>query len=417
MDAEVPPQSCTGSKQARARAQKLRMSCDSCSSSKTKCDQTRPICLRCQKSGLKCNYSVSQRKGKPPAASRDPSAAIQGRKLVQEKQPSELKGSGTPTEDAQQAVGSMLQPDTDSPMMDFTMPVFDLWQEFIPDTSEYAPSDFNNTTPPDVFNTDLVSTDTSSVLHHNQLEVTNKSIFDFDDCIPDVLEMDLQSPPSMSESQIPRDQMPTPALSSSSSISSKYSSQRSNCARLASSTLDSLNIGSQPCRAAESPYRGARSPFVASFDQILNVNKSAMESVHQLLSCSCSLSQQSNLVLSLIIDKILCLYQSIIRNDVVSRDASPSSDGSARQTVRDTPITVGIYKMDAKTEQHMRLQLVSNELRKSAMLVEEYADRYNRLGCQDRENKDIYAGLTGLLKRRLKEASGDMTTELRKSRV
>ena len=117
-------------------------------------------------------------------------------------------------------------------------------------------------------------------------------------------------------------------------------------------------------------------PSNASFDQILTINKSAIETTQQLLSCPCSLTEHSSLALSLIIGKIIALYQTTLRNDAPSRLSSPPSNtSSSNRLIRGTPITVGSYKMDAKDEQRMRMQLVSNELREAAALVEKYAER------------------------------------------
>lgn len=68
--------------------------------------------------------------------------------------------------------------------------------------------------------------------------------------------------------------------------------------------------------------------------------------------------------------------------------------------------------MDAKDEQRMRMQLVSNELRKAAALVERYAERFYSLGCQEREETGIYTALTSFLRRRLKKAIDDTTGTL-----
>lgn len=398
-------------KQERVRAQKLRMSCDACSSSKTKCDQNRPICIRCQKIGLKCNYSVSQRKGKPPAASRDPSDSINGRKSSQGKQASKTASGGKNSPCELNLLHSSVEPnfhlDQDSTMMDLNLPMYEgampaLWHNFMPDMSDSTASNLA-LTPSNIFDQDFLSMDTASS-HMNPSD----DIFNFDDDFPDVLDLGpRQTSPSQSEHMVFTNPLPTPALSDISPPS-----QRFDCARLASSTLDSLNAHSQNCSASTN-----YNPSAASFDQILIVNKTAVENAHQLLSCPCSLSQQSNLILSLIIDKILTLYQTNIRNDTSPRQVSPSSDSFFDRFVRDTPITIGAYKMDAKDEQRMRMHIVSNELRKAAALVERYADRYSSLGCQEREDKGIYTALTSLLRRRLKEAVNDIVSALRNSQV
>ncbi len=412
MDTENRQKSPLRTKQDRVRAQKLRMSCDACSNTKIKCDQNRPSCIRCQKVGLNCNYSVSQRKGKPPAASRDPSDSGNGRKALQGKQcskPAQEKQSSCERDSHHAALESTFHLDQDTSVMDLSLPIYedampDLWQGFMPHVSDLTASDFS-LTPSNIFDQDFVSTNTPSTVQSNQTK-SNDDIFDFESEFPDVLDLGPQHTPSQAERLIPTYPLPTLASSDISQPSKSY-----DCTRLASSTLDSLNSHSQTCSA--STMQNTRS---ASFDQILIVNKSAVENAHQLLSCPCSLSQQSTLILFLIIDKILTLYQTNIRTDPSARQLSPCSEASAENFVRDTPITIGAYKMDAKDEQRMRMHIVSNELRKSAALVERYADRYCSLGCQEREDKGIYPALTSLLRRRLKEVVGDIASALRGSR-
>lgn len=413
MDTDTPHQTPLRSKHERVRARKLRMSCDACSNSKTKCDQTRPICLRCQKNGLECNYSVSQRKGKPPAASRDPSNSVNGRKAVQS------KGSSKSTEEIldwsrldshHAAVESTFHFDQDSPMMEVPFSMHDdittaVWQKFIPDMSDETPSDLSMT-PSNIFDQDFLSINTP-LLGQSTLSKSNEDIFNLEDEFPGVLDLPQQSP-SQAEFLISINSLPTPAPSEISSLLPRY-----DCTRLASSTLDSLNLNSQTCSASLTQLPSSTKPIIASLDQILIANRSAVENAHKLLSCPCSLSQQSNLILSLIIDKILALYQSIIRTDISANQLFPCSDATAEKFVRDTPITIGAYKMDAKDEQRMRMQLVSNELRKAAALVEKYADKYCGLGCQEREDQEIYTVLTSLLRRRLKKAVDDIVNALR----
>ncbi|KAK4692543.1 hypothetical protein P7C71_g4682, partial [Lecanoromycetidae sp. Uapishka_2] len=411
MDTEnTHEQSPLRTKQERVRAQKLRMSCDACSSSKTKCDQNRPICIRCQKVGLKCNYSVSQRKGKPPAASRDPSDSVNRRKPSQSKQlskPALDKQVSGELDIHRATIEPTFHLDHDSTMMDLSLPMFDgtmptLWHNFMPDMSDCTSSDLSMT-PSNIFDQDYISMDAPS----SHMKPTD-DIFNFDNEFPDVLDLGPHhTPSSQAERQVLTNPLPTPTSSDIGSISQRY-----DCNKLASSTLESLNSHSQTCSASINQNTNS-----ASFDQVLIVNKTAVENVHQLLSCPCSLSQQSNLLLSLIIDKILTLYQTIIRNDTCSRQLSPSSDSSSDQCVRDTPITIGAYKMDAKDEKRMRMHIVSNELRKAAALVERYADRYSNLGCQERDDMGIHTALISLLRRRLKEAVGDIVGALRNSRV
>ena len=311
----------------------------------------------------------------------------------------------------QAAVESTFHFDQDSPMMEMSLSMHEdlttgLWQKFIPDMSDDSPSDLSMT-PSNIFDQDFLSINTPSLVPSTGSRST-ENIFNFEDDFPAVPDLGPQHHPSQPELSMSINSLPTPAPSDISSLLPRY-----DCTRLASSTLDSLNLNSQTCSVHLTQLPSSTEPIIASLDQILIANKSAVENAHKLLSCPCSLSQQSNLILSLIIDKILALYQTIIRTDISANQLFPCSDAAAEKFVRDTPITIGAYKMDAKDEQRMRMQLVSNELRKAAALVEKYADKYCGQGIQKREDQEIYTVLTSLLRRRLKKAVDDIVNALR----
>lgn len=406
MDSESSqPSSLLRNKQKRTRTRKIRMSCDACSSAKTKCDSTRPICVRCQKHQLECNYSVSQRKGKPPASSRDLSSAIPNRRLSN---PAEERTANSPSLSSHHAsVESAFCVDHDALNLDISLPMQEeetpvFWQQFTPDMSEYPSRELEiMMTHSNLFDQDLLFPANPSIAQPS-LPQTNQ-ITAFSNLEDEFLDSGTLNSPSTAEFRAPATQMPTPSSSNVSQASSRY-----DCPKLACSILNSLNLNSQPCSGSISTEAS-----IASMDQILITNKSAVENTHQLLSCACCLSQKSFLMLSLIIDRILTHYQALIRPDTLAhRLSSPSPPASAEIRVRDTPITVGAYKMDAQDEQRMRMQLVSNELRKAAALVERYAERFYSLGCQEREETGIYTALTSFLRRRLKKAIDDTTSTL-----
>ena len=407
------------------------MSCDACSSSKTKCDQTRPVCVRCQKNGLQCNYSISQRKGKPPAASRDPSHSASGPKAVQRKLSSsrstEERTDRSGRDSRHAAVEPTFDLNPDSPMMDMSLAMPEdvttaSWQSFVPDLIEDATSDLS-VTPSNLFDPDLFSINTPDMGQSILLGGSSDDLFNLDDDFPGILDVGPQPTRGQAECSIAIHPLPTPAPSSSSPQPTPAPSNispllpRYDCTRLASSTIDSLNLNSQTCTGSLAPTANAREPNMASLDQILIANRTAVENAHKLLSCPCALSQQSNLILSLIIDKILALYQTIIRTDLSATQLFPSAAdaGADKCLVRDTPITIGAYKMDAQDERRMRMQLVSNELRKAAALVDKYADKYAGLRSLEREDTEFFAALTSLLRRRLKKAVDDIVAALRNS--
>ena len=395
-------------KQERVRVQKIRNCCDACSISKTKCDQTRPTCARCVKNGLDCNYSVSQRKGKPPAASRNLGSGLSTRKIVQEKpspEPSILPSIESSRYDmTPELVGTPSFPfDPDTPMSELFLSYDDVpsyGQGLIPDMNDFPSSAFAMT-PGSVFDNDFSCVGTPS-MERSSSHSSNDNYFS--------LFPNMAPQPTSTPSDFTLGLNPLPTLIKSESHSP---APRFDCAKLASSTLESLNLNAQACK-----YAYGMESSAASLDQILIATKAAVENTHELLSCPCSSSQHSNLMVSCIIDKILGLYQTSIRAEAhasAARSSSPSSDGSSSngRRVSPTPITIGAYQMDAKDEQRMRMQLVSNELRKAATLVERYSEKYRSVPRQDREDAGVSTALVNLLRRRLREAGTDINNALR----
>ncbi|KAI4127276.1 MAG: hypothetical protein LQ338_003280 [Usnochroma carphineum] len=405
-------------KDDRVRARKLRMSCDACSNSKVKCDQTRPVCSRCQKTGLQCKYSPSQRKGKPPACSRDLCDAINGRKRARSSTSPrppcpEMHASSLEENDAAPQTTLQLNHDLptehDWPMLDFDQDDSStaFWQKFAPDMGDLSTSDMSMT-PWNLFQHDFLppAGDTPSIEHSAQIGATddNSSLEEDSPGLPDAEPRHTLNQPQRS---IAPPSLPTPASSDTDT-----SFQRPDCRKLASFTVHELDQDCQPSCIASSSTPNPSSSIV-SFDRVLDGNKIAIENAHQLLSCPCFLSQQSALTLCIIVDKILSRYQAIISASATATRQSPtSSDLSSRSHAQATPNGIGAYKTDAKDEPRRRMQVVSTELRKAAALVDRYADRY----CGRRDTA-VYPTLAGLLRKRLRDTMAEMVLALQISSV
>ena len=407
MDSDSNRSSPPRGKHERVRVQKIRNCCDACSISKTKCDQTRPTCARCQKNGIDCNYSVSQRKGKPPAASRNPSSGQIARRAVQEKHtPEPIRPSIESSRfDYQPEVGTpTFSFDQDPSMTDMFLSSYDdaappYNHHLVPDLRDFTPSPFAMT-PTSMFEHDISGMSTPNMERSSS---AHSSIDGFFSLYQNLGPQPTSSPADFTLGGNP---FPTPTSSEPHSPTPRF-----DCAKLASSTLESLNLNAQACK-----YACTMESNSASLDQILIATKSAVENAHELLSCDCAISQQSNLIISCILDKILGLYQSTIRAEVYAssvaiRPATPVSENGRRFSP--TPITIGAYQMDAKDEQRMRVQLVSNELRKAAALVDRYAEKYLGHARQNGEDTGVSTALANLLKKRLREAGADINNALR----
>jgi hypothetical protein len=197
--------------------------------------------------------------------------------------------------------------------------------------------------------------------------------------------------------------------------------KKESCSNLASITLQSLHLPQNFCQS--SPTSAPQSPAsTSSIDHVLATNRKAVQIFNQLLQCPCSSNSGLVLALSLIILKILSCYTAIGRSTSSARAASGSvtsghASGSStpwddREMVLDIPISMGAYQIDAEDEQHLKLQLVINELRKVQKLVDAFAGRY----CRGAPGGDgIYGALEKFLRQELKSANKELMTALRNS--
>lgn len=150
-------------------------------------------------------------------------------------------------------------------------------------------------------------------------------------------------------------------------------------------------------------------------DQVLINNKVAIQNAYSLLACPCSHNPHFALSLALICNKILGMYETVIKaSPPSSKSSSTGSPGSDTNSVAPIPITVGAYKMDAEDEERMRIQIVVNELRKVKGLVDEYASKYvtGAARVKGDAGEGIYSALEGFLRSKLTTTLQDLLTRL-----
>lgn len=145
-----------------------------------------------------------------------------------------------------------------------------------------------------------------------------------------------------------------------------------------------------------------------TIDQVLINNKAAIENADALLACSCSDNTHFALTLALICNKILRMYEDVIK---AAACISPAS-GTQRSGSSPIGITVGAYKMDAEDEERMRIQIVVNELRKVKGLVDKYASKYCKKGANGDAGDGIYSALEAFLRSRLTTTLQDLLNKL-----
>lgn len=197
-------------------------------------------------------------------------------------------------------------------------------------------------------------------------------------------------------------------------------SRKESCTNLASATLQSLHLPQSSCQSNPTSAPNGFSP-TSSIDQVLETNRKAIQAFHRLLQCPCSSNSTMVLALSLIILRILSSYTAIGRNTLARptgstvTDHTPSSSTTwedDRGMVMDTPISMGAYQIDVEDEIHLKLQLVTNELRKLSKLIDSFQGRY----CRNLPSGDgIYGALERFLRTELKCASRELNNALKNS--
>lgn len=163
------------------------------------------------------------------------------------------------------------------------------------------------------------------------------------------------------------------------------------CYTLAYSTLESLSVvGSDPTNA----YLNMESK---SLDNVLSIARIAVQSVQQLLSCSCSSDPHLAMLYSSITSKLLTWYRVAAgANDTASRSATPSLNntpvsmfssssgfsspmsphnmGLQMNHTGSQPAHFGVYQHEAAELHRLRKQAVLHEVHSCGQLIETLAN-------------------------------------------
>lgn len=118
-------------------------------------------------------------------------------------------------------------------------------------------------------------------------------------------------------------------------------------------------------------------------DAVLSTNKDIVKSVSNMLKCTCSLSSQVQLILTIICGKVMAWYRAIIRNDNASDNLSLLPSTASKITNEDDyierilhqPITLGRYSFDSTLESKIRAQVVFSELQHLETMIETLSGR------------------------------------------
>ncbi|MCJ1366943.1 hypothetical protein MMC16_006074 [Acarospora aff. strigata] len=166
------------------------------------------------------------------------------------------------------------------------------------------------------------------------------------------------------------------------------------CMISALNILQALHIPPSACLCAcdEPSTPSPRQPRM--LDSVLSTNRDVVRLVSNMLKCTCSLSSQVQLVLTIICGKLMAWYRAMIRDDhggcddnnnnnhlspivrsSVVNNNNMINDEDHTERVLHQPITVGDYSFDGALESKIRAQVVSSELQHLEALVEKLSGR------------------------------------------
>ena len=388
---------------------KLRSSCDRCGAAKLKCDRGLPLCGRCIHLGLACVYGVSQKKGKPPREGR-PLSEVTGIS----RRPDESSGNisrDRPDDDccSSDVTGSL----TDSTVLS-SGPLPSLNNVPLAWGASYS-----------YYNSLTTSADASDVTQ-NDLFRSSASDFTSLEFNDDMLDTFFQNLPvstlgtpkfeghstSTAETRTTQTQIDENVAFDSTSMPST-GSRGHDCSREAYDILGSLSLLNPTTAHCVSGISSSSASTIDSathrvpFDQILRLNREAIERLRCLLTCHCARKPHQALLYASIISLILTWYEEAssctqevswspvaAATDTVSCNEFPSGSQSSWSTtalctvttggpstptytgataVAPTHMAIGSFTIDDQQVQAaLRIQLLLGESRRTGSLIDLY---------------------------------------------
>ncbi|ROV92148.1 hypothetical protein VSDG_07553 [Cytospora chrysosperma] len=435
------------------RPPKLRSSCDACGAAKVRCDKTQPRCGRCVAGGLNCVYGLSRKFGKAPRKKPPVDINVSGETLPrplaqnahqqqqqqhQQQQQQQQQNSLSCCPDYRHLSGTT-RPVKYEPQSAVSSN-YGLEDSLMAMTS-YASQDMFLRSPDaiDGFGDHFSFPDTahnptlgSDPRHHgtvDPLDLTFPSS-DFQSFAEWIHPDDLMHTPESQTHDSADSASSLPSHHSSASISSLDShsthglpdtsllqTDSHNCHKLAYATLESLSFRQDTIAKGEH--------LTQTMDKVLNRNKQAVNSMHQLLQCPCSKSPHLAMLYASITSKILMWYQLAAGctkptttwdyfsslgsqpTPPLSASSSPSmafvtptSPMAAQNNFIVTPMqfSVGAFSVDDESAQEaLRKQLLLSELKKAGNLIDLLSIQ-GRDELASGEVNDIYSALGTWLK-------------------
>lgn len=334
---------------------KVRSTCDRCAALKVRCDKKKPSCERCESMHKKCVYGPYRWKGKPTAnneSSRSPKRSVDLTSLEGEttsrspsvKAPqSNIDSFST---DAFHAFGGFpIIPDLDNFQNDFDC---NFWGSYLMQTAK----DSHEIPGPNVLHFAGSVSEGASDLSAE----ANTATFLPPSSTPTLLDT------TVSESVFTR-------------RGSTPSGHRCLCISLAFSTLQELYQAELRCKASAGLQMDGDLDLPSS-DQILKINRVAVQNLDQLLSRDCTAcSRDTNMLflIATISSKVLSWYRAVF-NGVAPLSPSTKS-AEIMESVSFTPIQFGDFKLDLVAERRMKAQFLLCELQNLSKVFDALADR------------------------------------------
>ncbi|PSK53770.1 Transcriptional activator protein UGA3 [Elsinoe australis] len=359
--------------------QKIRESCNSCSAQKIRCGKQRPACARCVTKGIDCNYSFSQRTGRrAPSSSVSSASGSQQQPLPQSSgapNASSSTNSGTstanfvppatPASDCDPFVavrsGSIsdqsviqnlpsLDPNCGDPM------AFDTGTNPFKDTDVFQ--DFNSGMSLDFLWSPTTESTTISALDNPTGPHPGGILQGY------AQTNDWRGTPASTDTSTST----SPGLTHD--VSSRQGSMRphhkgQDCLALALQVVFDLHVARDSCATAASDMMTCIQQSheeARDVDQVLFLNRDAINSINKVLDCPCSSDPSVALACYLAATKIVSWYAAAIGiTDGQPEHMVDSLSMSDRIIAR--PIFMGRYCLDAEAQRSVRAKVVLTELR------------------------------------------------------
>ncbi|KAL4875395.1 aflatoxin regulatory protein-domain-containing protein [Aspergillus karnatakaensis] len=291
-------------------SRKLRDSCTNCANSKVRCNKEKPVCGRCVRRRLSCEYEVSRRTGRTSRSANHLLTATSS------------MSTASPVPSTLQATSLSMSPDTQvvsapfaSNILPHGMPVTPSTVPPIsfcaPDHSMIATSDlWGPLVSPTALNNDISSlmsltADVSDMF----ASVTEPPRFDHCD-------VETLSAPGLSGSISATEHslLPTPASSDSRSMGS-WDNMFNPAACCLSTALSILaNLFSTASTTCDYPQSQQQPCVSRTLESIISENRQIIDSINQILDCTCSSDPYIISIVSLAVFKVMGWYIAAARS-------------------------------------------------------------------------------------------------------